>query len=676
MDIIPLSSPPLSPQKSTQQKSALPPPPYTTAYEADQDNLPFETPLDEAKPLKRSVKPQDSDNSGKASKKPRHRHSPAQLAALNALFDRNEQPSLDERNELAENLGMESKTVHAWFQNKRASTKKRNNRGAPTEQPSPATNDIQQLEKLTKPPPSSTLPTIANLLNSTPPLPVTQLPQPSRSRSHTTSSRKAKQKDLHLNDHLLADPSISQSQNNTNEGVLESSFFAGPPEFFSVPNRFISHNRGPESEDGAAPLLHNSDSFLRETDGRFVSENDGTNDGIPSRKRRGEASRMRTSPEQAEELRRAYAINPHPTREQRQELADSIGMRWKSVTNWFQNQRSQAKKHREGSPSAPIISPRLALQRLPVSGDEFPPFQIPHPHLPPRSHHPSLMIPERDFGPSPTFTPPPADHHREFVSPRNRVSLPPSLHSRMSSPRIRRSMTPYARDSRDLHPDEGRHYDSSEVTRPEDGLLHPRRSRPEPHQLDALKKLLYQTSTPSIEQRSVLALEIGMDIGKVTNWFRNIRQTARKRAKRAGAGSHAQSRLAYPYEHDASSGSSVYDDDDIMDFDYEDTMEQEMDERSEDDYQEAVTPSSDISSSPPPAKRPRSHLPVHHGMGTMGIGLIEPSAFQELGKAIGMSGVSGPSDYALGSGMNAVTYSGVKIEDALLLLSFHQHVVH
>ncbi|KIL01064.1 hypothetical protein PAXRUDRAFT_22985 [Paxillus rubicundulus Ve08.2h10] len=680
MDIIPLTSPPLSPQKSTQPKSALPPPAYTTAPESDQDNLPSKTPYDEAKQPKRPAKSQDSDNAGKASsKKPRHRHSTAQLAALNALFDRNGQPSLEERNELAENLGMESKTVHAWFQNKRASTKKRINKGTPVEQPSLTTNGIQQLEKLTKPPPPSTLPTIANLLNSTPPLPATQLPQPSRSRSHTASSRKAKQKDLHLNDHLLADPSISQSQNNTNEGILESSFFAGPPEFFSVANRLISYNRGPESEDGAAPLLRNSDSFLRETDGRFVSENDGTNDGIPSRKRRSDASRMRTSPEQAEELRRVYAINAHPTREQRQELADSIGMRWKSVTNWFQNQRSQAKKHREGSPSAPDISPRLALQRLPLHGDELPPLQIPPPPPPPRSYHPSLMIPERDFGPLPTLNPPPAgaeDHHRETVSPRNRMSLPPSLHSRMSSPRIRRSMTPYAREFRDLHPDEGQHYDSSEVTRPEDGLLHPRRSRPEPHQLDALRKLLYQTSTPSIEQRSVLALEVGMDIGKVTNWFRNIRQTARKRAKRAGASSHTQNSLAYSYEHDASSGSSIYDDDDIMDLDHEDTMEQEMDERSEDDYQEAVTPSSDISSSPPPAERPRSYLPLHHGMGTMGIGLIEPSAFQELGKAVGISGVSGPSDYALGSGMNAVTYSGVKIEDALLLLSFHKHVVH
>jgi hypothetical protein len=160
-----------------------------------------------------------------------------------------------------------------------------------------------------------------------------------------------------------------------------------------------------------------------------------------------------------------------------------------------------------------------------------------------------------------------------------------------------------------------------------------------------------------------------MDIGKVTNWFRNIRQTTRKRA---GAGSHARSRRAYPYELDTSSASSIFDDDEAMDLDYEDTVDQEMDERSEDEYQEALTPSSDVSSSPPPAQGPRSHL---SGMETMGVGLIEPSAFHELEKAIGMASVRGPGHYPLGSRMSTATYSGVKIEDALLLLSFHQHVV-
>ena len=38
----------------------------------------------------------------------------------------------------------------------------------------------------------------------------------------------------------------------------------------------------------------------------------------------------------------------------------------------------------------------------------------------------------------------------------------------------------------------------------------PRRSRPEPYQLEALRQLYKQTSTPTIEERSALALQIGM----------------------------------------------------------------------------------------------------------------------------------------------------------------------
>jgi len=96
-------------------------------------------------------------------KKPRHRHSPHQLAALNELFDRNEHPPLEQRSALAERLGMsvfsfsrsfpcqppmltqvfirrETKTVNAWFQNKRASSKKRVRGGT-------ASHDSRQTKK-------------------------------------------------------------------------------------------------------------------------------------------------------------------------------------------------------------------------------------------------------------------------------------------------------------------------------------------------------------------------------------------------------------------------------------------------------------------------------------------------------------------------------------------------
>lgn len=217
----------------------------------------------------------------------------------------------------------ETKTVNAWFQNKRASTKKRNKTSPPDQlDPHP--------EKPQKHPPPSHLPSIANLLNST----TAQLPpQSSHSRPHTSAPRKSRQKDLHLNDHILADPlvSVTRTQNNPQEAALEGSFFAGPSEFFGQERFILSHHRGLDPEHRAVPQLRNSDSdhMHPDTDSRFVSENDP----VPSSRGRNDGARMRTLPEQAEELRRAYAINNHPTREQRQQLADKIGMYVIPTTN-------------------------------------------------------------------------------------------------------------------------------------------------------------------------------------------------------------------------------------------------------------------------------------------------------------------------------------------------------
>lgn len=212
----------------------------------------------------------------------------------------------------------EPKTVNAWFQNKRASTKKRNKGGTSESHPTTSQNDLS--EDVLKTP--SALPSIANLLNDAP---SSVSPQSTQARSYP-SARRAKRKDLHSSDiHFTHSDGANDLPQ---EGVLESSFFAGPPEYFSVQDRFISHRRGPDTEDGAVPSLPNADTdrFPPDSDSRFVSENDGAADGHSAKKGRTESSRMRTSPRQTEELRRAYAINAHPTREQRQELADRIGM--------------------------------------------------------------------------------------------------------------------------------------------------------------------------------------------------------------------------------------------------------------------------------------------------------------------------------------------------------------
>lgn len=66
------------------------------------DTWPFPPAMPHDKPVDTHSQ---SDHKDKP-KKPRHRHSAFQLAALNELYDKNEHPPLDERTALAERLGM------------------------------------------------------------------------------------------------------------------------------------------------------------------------------------------------------------------------------------------------------------------------------------------------------------------------------------------------------------------------------------------------------------------------------------------------------------------------------------------------------------------------------------------------------------------------------------------
>jgi Homeodomain len=208
-------------------------------------------------------------------KKPRHRHSAYQLAALNQLYERNEHPSLDDRTNLAEKIGMyaalpiscfalsydspsirlrETKTVNAWFQNKRAANKKRSRPGQ-----SPSTYDLPPISSLLSPADSST----ATLTEDSS---ISQVTSPSIPRMPAPSTR--------INP-TPASPEVSKQQ---------TAFYAGNPE----------HDHTFES---SVPVP-------------------------PSRPR----MRMRPSQSQTDELRKAYVTDAHPTKEQREELGRRIGM--------------------------------------------------------------------------------------------------------------------------------------------------------------------------------------------------------------------------------------------------------------------------------------------------------------------------------------------------------------
>lgn len=198
----------------------------------------------------------------------------------------------------------------------------------------------------------------------------------------------------------------------------------------------------------------------------------------------------------------------------------------------------------------------------------------------------------------------------------------------------------------------------------------PSRSRPGPQQLDALKELYSLTSNPTIEQRTALALEIGLDVVKVTNWFRNLRQTTRKRAQRSmgafGEEDHDDVNSVYSgylpstsvsrdgtpirytsqgptMHHDGymEDGMAVDQDGHYQSRRYNHQPPQLVHSDDEEQKWEAVTPS------PSPPRSPTNTLPFRLG--------IDPVIFAEIEKE------------------SAKYDSGINVEDALLLLSFQRH---
>lgn len=328
----------------------------------------------------------------------------------------------------------------------------------------------------------------------------------------------------------------------------------------------------------------------------------------------------------------------------------SLIRRYQSVTNWFQNQRSIAKKRREDEDALNASLRDVASSSRGHTYSPFPPSSsVAHPSLavPPAKGHPSL----------PTIPAPP--------------------------PRARRSPSAMALDSRASSPRPSP-YGIAMSDRASSVSSRSRRTRPEPYQLEALKKLFQRTETPSIEERGALALEINMDVGKVTNWFRNLRQTSRKRSKRVSEGSDE-------YEDDDMSGYndsrnvsregspiSIDQPDDYMVTDKHYPHEalraklgtgekhsrmythasnsRSSDMASEEDFQEAVTPSpisSPYPAMPSSTQHPRKLVDVYPHQSRRDVAIVgDTLSFTDIEKT-----------------------TGIKIDDAILLLNFHNSVV-
>lgn len=143
-----------------------------------------------------------------------------------------------------------------------------------------------------------------------------------------------------------------------------------------------------------------------------------------------------------------------------------VARRYQSITNWFQNQRSLAKKRRDDVDVLFTPASEHHGESRTYSG------------FPPPSNQPSLSLTQTNGHYS-------APGSGEYRSP----SISPSMDD-LPHRSSRRSSTPYSTSA--------------------SSFSRTRRSRPEPYQLDALKDLYTKTQAPSIEERTALALEIGM----------------------------------------------------------------------------------------------------------------------------------------------------------------------
>lgn len=158
------------------------------------------------------------------------------------------------------------------------------------------------------------------------------------------------------------------------------------------------------------------------------------------------------------------------------------------------------------------------------------------------------------------------------------------------------------------------------------------------------------------------------DIGKVTNWFRNLRQSSRKHCKKLGYGDDDDDDDAFQARDPYSASSSVsrsgsplpaspvlyIKDEDSMDLGgLDDHCHTFSVDNSEDEYQEAVTPPPEPSLSPPPEA------------------ITQPASNDENFEML-LSRLPFPIEIDKAS---VERFPGIKVEDALLLLTFHHHIV-
>ncbi|KAJ7254089.1 hypothetical protein B0H12DRAFT_571109 [Mycena haematopus] len=269
-----------------------------------------------------------------AAKKPRHRHSKSQLAALNSLYEQTEHPTLTERIALAQSIGLETKSVNSYFQNKRASTKKQRPRGvaymsSSSDLPPSPHPDIDPLQPDDSYAPADTETSFQpDISNSSDFLPEYEsMPQRMTMRPSLDDLRKSYV--LHDETQRIADVDTNGLQSRRTLSEEHKAANPAPEDgdssrpFPPVPDQPSLTERGRRSDSASVPDDGLVSRSRRTSSRRSTTPYSSTSAAISLSARQ---RRARPEPLQLDALKQLYSKTATPSIEERSSLALEIGM--------------------------------------------------------------------------------------------------------------------------------------------------------------------------------------------------------------------------------------------------------------------------------------------------------------------------------------------------------------
>ncbi|KZS91666.1 homeobox-domain-containing protein [Sistotremastrum niveocremeum HHB9708] len=323
--------------------------------------------------------------------------------------------------------------------------------------------------------------------------------------------------------------------------------------------------------------------------------------------------RTRLDAAQLDLLEHSFALDPMPSIDDRNALADQLGLDTKKVSSWFQNRRQKIKHSASDINAtqssttkqldAPLPHPApasllsgtddhdnnnniiipssnlsiannnsISASRATPSLSGYIYHRPSHPLSPPTSPQTTTISPqhrqlqlklehqEPDYyhdqmpsspaASSKTYSPPPPSEASSNATHAHHSPNMKAPHQRTST----RARSARQASSSALPPS-ATPIPSSLHNHQRDPDAKLTRVRLQPYQLEVLKRYYAHDTNPSMEKRMEIGVEVDMHVSRVTNWFRNLRQ-AEKTKKKSSSGTGAGARKSEAMDDDEADDAS------------------------------------------------------------------------------------------------------------------------